>query len=184
MGTVNNIIADLQVIANDARTSFGGLSAAQINWKPNPDSWSVGQCLEHLIKTDREFFPELDKIAAGTRRNSFWENWSPLTGWAGSFLIKSLKSDERKFKVPTPRIAPPSSVAPDIVAQYAQHLQQVTTKIKAGEKADLSKTVVTSPFMKLMTYTLADGYTVIVEHARRHLRQAKRVMATEGFPQQ
>lgn len=182
METVNNIIADLQAVANDARASFGGLSAAQINWKPNAESWSVGQCLEHLIKTDREFFPELDKLAAGTRRNTLWESWSPLTGLAGGFLIKSLKSDERKFKVPTPRIAPPSQIAPDIVRQYAQHIEQVSAKIAAAQTADLQKTVVTSPFMKLMTYTLADGYTVIVEHARRHLRQAQRVTQVAEFP--
>lgn len=183
METVTKIIADLQGLAADARAAFEDLNAAQLNWKQNPESWSVGQCLEHLIKTDREFFPELDKLAAGARRNSFWENWSPLTGWAGGFLIKSLKSDERKFKVPTPRIAPPSSVAPDIVTQYVKHLEQVTAKISATQKADLRQTVVTSPFMKLMTYTLGDGYAVIVEHARRHLRQAGRVMQAEGFPQ-
>jgi hypothetical protein len=33
-----------------------------------------------------------------------------------------------------------------------------------------------------MTYTLDDAYTVLVEHSKRHIRQAKRVMEAEGFP--
>src|SRR6476646_1162397 len=36
--------------AADARaaTLLNGLGPAQLNWKPNPRTWSVGQCLEHL----------------------------------------------------------------------------------------------------------------------------------------
>jgi hypothetical protein len=41
---------------------------------------------------------------------------------------------------------------------------------------------VSSPFLAVMTYTLDDAYTVLVEHSKRHIRQAKRVMEAEGFP--
>ncbi len=44
------------------------------------------------------------------------------------------------------------------------------------------KTIITSPFLKVMTYKLADGFRVVVEHERRHFRQAERVLQTEGFP--
>ena len=47
---------------------------------------------------------------------------------------------------------------------------------------DRKKTVVTSPFLVIFTYTLDDAYTVLVEHSKRHIRQAKRVMEADGFP--
>jgi uncharacterized damage-inducible protein DinB len=179
---MKEVLANLQAVTADAQTSFGNLSAAQINWKPNAESWSVGQCLEHLIKTNELFFPEFDRIAAGARQNSFWENWSPLSGFLGGFLIKSLQSDEKKFKAPSPAIVPPSNIAADIVAQFARHQDAAAEKIRAMEKVDITKVKVTSPLMKLMTYTLSDALTIIIAHEQRHIRQAKRVMETEGFP--
>jgi hypothetical protein len=178
---MNEYIVELQTIAENAHKEFGRLSAEQLNWRPNAESWSVGQCFEHLIKTNELFFDELDKIAAGTRKNSFWENWSPFTSLGGKFLIKSLKSDQRKFKAPTPKIVPPSNVDPGIIEAFGRHQAELIRKINGTVNADRRKVVVTSPFVAVMTYSLADGLTVIVEHEKRHFRQAERVRAADGF---
>lgn len=179
---MSEIISELEKISEDAQKTFGALSAQQINWKPSAESWSIGQCFEHLIKTNELFYGELDQIAAGTRRNSFWENWSPLTSFGGKFLINSLKKDERKLKAPTPKIVPPSDVDAQIIEKFAAHQAELIEKIKKCAAADWQKTVITSPFMALMTYKLTDGFTVVVEHERRHFRQAERVRQTNGFP--
>jgi uncharacterized damage-inducible protein DinB len=179
---MNEVISELEKIAENTQAAFGGFSAEQINWRPSAEGWSVGQCFEHLIKTNELFYDELEKIAAGTRRNSFWENWSPFSGLGGRFLIGSLKKDERKFKAPSQKIVPPSAVDAAIIEKFAAHQAELIEKIKRCEKADWQKTVITSPFAKLMTYRLADGLTVVVEHERRHFRQAERVTKAENFP--
>jgi hypothetical protein len=180
---MNEMISELEKISADAQNSFGGLTARQINWRPSAESWSVGQCFEHLIKTNELFYDDLDKIADGARRNSFWENWSPLTSFGGKFLINSLKKDERKFKAPSQRIVPPSEIDPHIIEIFAAHQAELIGKIRRLESADWQKTIVTSPFVKFMTYKLSDGFQIIVEHEKRHFRQAERVTKTEGFPQ-
>ncbi len=179
---MNEIIPELEKIAADVQTTFGSFSAQQINWRPDAEGWSVGQCFEHLIKTNELFYGELEKITRGTRQNSFWENWSPLSSFGGKFLIKSLRSDKKKFKVPTQRIAPPSTVDAKIIEKFAAHQAELVEKIKRTESADWQKTIITSPFLKLMTYRLSDGFQVVVEHEKRHFRQAERVTQTSGFP--
>jgi hypothetical protein len=179
---LKNLTSELQKISREAREKFGNLSPAQINWRPSAEGWSVGQCFEHLIKTNKLFYDELDKIAAGTRRNSFWESWSPLTGFGGRFLIKSLKSDARKFKAPTQKIVPPSEIRADIIEEFSAHQTEIIEKIERTANVDWRKTVITSPFLKLMTYSFADGVEVVVEHEKRHFRQAERVTQAEGFP--
>jgi hypothetical protein len=178
----NRLLSELDGIAATARKTFGAFSAEQINWKPSAESWSVGQCFEHLIKTNELFYDELEKIARGARRNSFLENWSPLSGVFANLLIGSLKKDERKFKAPSPKIVPPSDIDAAIIEKFAAHQAELIEKIKECEAADWRKTVITSPFMKLMTYRLADGFTVVVEHEKRHFRQAERVANLENFP--
>lgn len=181
-GETDRLISELEQISEDARKAFGGLSAEQVNWKFSAESWSVGQCFDHLIKSNRELFPALDKIGKGEWKNSFLENYSPLTGFFGNLLVNSLKKDERKFKAPIQAIVPPSHVEADVIEKFATHQRAVIEKIRLTEKADWRKTVVTSPFMRLMTYRLADGYRIIVEHERRHFRQAERVSKAENFP--
>ena len=179
---LDTLTSELQKIAEDSKATFGNLSAEQINWKPSAEGWSVGQCFEHLIKTNSLFFPELEKIEMGMRKNSFLENYSPLSSFFGNLLVKSLQKDERKFKAPSPAIVPPSEIEADIIEQFSTHQTEVIDKIKQTENANWQKTIITSPFMKLMTYKLEDGFRIVVEHERRHFRQAERVLKTEGFP--
>jgi hypothetical protein len=179
---VSKLVSELEKISAGAQETFGSLSAEQINWKPDANGWSVGQCFEHLIKSNELFYPELEKIAAGTRVNSFLESYSPLSSLFGNLLINSLQKDARKFKAPTREIVPPSEIDANIVEIFAAHQSELIGKIKRTGAADWRKTKVTSPFMKLITYKLSDGYQVIVEHEKRHVRQAERVLRAEPFP--
>src|SRR4051794_16012592 len=175
MNTVENVNTQFEAVSADVRATFGLLTSEQLNWKPLPEAWSVAQCLDHLIKSNEEFFPEFDKVAAGTRKNSLWESYSPLTGFAGKFLVNVLQKDDKRVKT-NQRMTPPSSVAGDIVELFLDHQKRLTGKVESIKDADWDEIVVTSPFMKLMTYRLSSGLQAIVEHEKRHVRQAKRVM--------
>ncbi len=177
-----NLIPELQIISEDSKSVFGELSAEQINWKPSETGWSVGQCFEHLIKSNELFFDKLDEIADGKHKHSFLESFSPLSGFFGNLLINSLKKDSRKCKAPTQKIVPPSEIDAEIIEKFAAHQTELIGKIKLTEAADWNKIKITSPFMPLMTYKLVDGFQAIVEHEKRHFRQAERVMQTNDFP--
>lgn len=179
---INSIVSDLQRTADDASETFGALTADQLNWKPGEKSWSIAQCLDHLILTNEQFYPEFEKLATGTRKNTFWQNNSPLTGFFGRFLIKAVTEDSKKAKAPSKSIVPPSDLPADIVTKFQTNISEVCDKVTACADADRKKVVVSSPFLSLMTYTMDDAYTVLVEHTKRHIRQAKRVMQADGFP--
>jgi len=179
---IAGITKDLSEVAADAHEHFGPLSAEQLNWKPAEESWSVAQCLDHLIRTNHEFDAEFERFKAGGRENSFWENYSPFTGWFGRFLINASKNDSKKIKAPSKRIVPPSNIDADIVERFVDDFAAINLKIEACAGLDREKTVLTSPFLKVMTYKLDDAFTLLVEHTRRHIRQAKRVTDAAGFP--
>ena len=62
---IETIGLELSNVATDSKTIFGSLSAAQLNWKPAPKSWSVAQCFDHLITTHSLYFPEFERLANG-----------------------------------------------------------------------------------------------------------------------
>jgi hypothetical protein len=179
---IEQVISDMSGISDDVKKSFGALSESQLNWNPAETSWSIGQCLDHLIRTNDAFRPEFEKLVSRSRKNSFIENWSPFSGFFGRFLIKAVSDDAKKAKAPSKKIVPPSDISGDIVEQFEKNVSDMNSYVAACSEIDREKTVVTSPFLAIMTYKLDDAYTVLVEHTKRHVRQAKRVIEAEQFP--
>jgi hypothetical protein len=69
-----------------AQALAAGLTEQQLNWQPEPGSWSVGQCLEHLSITNEAY---LTSISAALREkpDSPVEQITP--GWFGRWFIHS-----------------------------------------------------------------------------------------------
>jgi hypothetical protein len=179
---IKEITSEMSQVTADARAAFGAMTAEQLNWKPAENGWSIGQCFDHIIRTNEQFYPEFNKLSTGTRQNSFWENWSPISGWAGRFLIDAVSIDSKKAKAPSKSIVPPSDIEAGIIDRFGKHVAEVNSKIESCAAADRLKTIVTSPFLSIFTYCLEDAYTVLVEHTKRHFRQAMRVTQADGFP--
>ena len=115
---------------------------------------------------------------------SFWERYSPLSGFFGRFLIGSLSPDNLK-KVRTTSRAQPSSSQIDgrIIERFSEHQQQLVEHLqRLPIEIEPKKLVITSPLIGLVTYNLDDCFTILVVHGQRHFDQAKRVMAADGFP--
>ena len=180
---IEGLVAGLQTLAADAGRVFGGLSPAQLNWKPSPERWSVGQCFDHLIVTNRTFFPSMEKIAAGEYRSSLWGRVSPLSGFFGRFILKAL-DPEKGRRTKAPRVFEPakSDVAADVIEQFTAHQEELSARMRSTAGTDLRGLKVTSPVSPVATYSLRDAYRIVVAHERKHFEQARRVTQAAGFP--
>lgn len=180
---VHAVSSDLSQIGADAEESFGHLSEPQLNWKPSATSWSVAQCLDHLIQTQRHYLPLFERLAAGDTTRSLWERISPFSGFLGRLMIQTVHPETQK-KVKTFGKAVPSASEFDgrIVERFVAHQAELAEHVGAlPDDLDLS-TIITSPLLGLVTYSLSDGFSILVFHGQRHLDQARRVTETEGFP--
>jgi len=182
-GETDGLVAELEAVAEDASKVFGNLSAAQLNWKPSAEQWSVGQCFDHLIVTNRCFFPDIERVAAGKYKSSLWGRVSPLSGFFGRFILKAL-DPEKGRKTKAPRVFEPatSDVAADVIERFAAHQEELSALMRATAGADLRGLKVTSPVSPVATYSLLDAYRIVVAHERKHFEQARRVTQTAGFP--
>lgn len=180
----DQVTTDLRATAHDVKTAFGGLSAAQLNWKPAEKSWSVAQCLDHLITTHELYFPLFEKLKTGDAKPNFWEKNSPLSRFFGKFLINGLNPTNLKKMKTTGKAQPSSSeIAAEIVVKYVDHQTRLADAVSSvAPSIDPEKTIITSPLLAAITYSLEDCYTILVYHGQRHFGQAKRVTQTEGFP--
>jgi len=176
------VIAAANNVAAEAKSAFGNLTAAQLNWKPSPERWSVAQCFDHLLTSNKGYPPIIDSVLAG-RKRAFWESMPLLPGLGGKLLIKSLDpASTRKMKAPKPFQPAQSDIAATVIDDFVEQQSKIVEKMKATQHLDLEKIVITSPALAVITYTLMDAYRIIVVHEARHLQQAKRVTEEATFP--
>lgn len=44
---------------------FGSLYPEQLNWKPNSQTWSIAQNMEHLMVVNETYYPVLEQLKSG-----------------------------------------------------------------------------------------------------------------------
>jgi DinB family protein len=183
MSDLDTVIQDAKQIAEDVRASFGGLSTAQLNWKPSSERWSIAQCFDHLITSNKGYLPIMASVRGGKKQNTFWERLPVLPGLAGKLLLKSLDpASARKLKAPKNFQPAQSDISELIIDDFVAQQEQIVEGMKSTSHLDLEKIVITSPALSFVAYSLMDAYRVIVTHEKRHFQQAQRVAAQSGFP--
>jgi hypothetical protein len=183
-GELTGLVEELGAVTAEARKVFGGLSHAQLNWKPSQERWSVGQCFDHLIQTNRCFFPEMERVANGSFKSSLWARVSPFSGLIGRLILGSLDPVKgRKTKAARVFLPASSDIAPDVIEKFEGHQTELAERMRATADRDLRRTIVTSPVTAVATYSLLDAYRIVVAHERKHFEQARRVTEETGFPE-
>ena len=180
---LSNLIGQLESNSAETRQKFAGLTAEQLNWKPSAESWSVGQCFDHLFVSHHGMLAKFESMAGGNHKATVFERLPLLPKFFGNFLVKAVRPESAK-KVKNPKIFDPaeSDVSLDVVEKFLEDQDRIAAVMKASGNIDLEKTIMTSPVASFITYSMLDGYRVVAYHGKRHLLQAERVMQTEGFP--
>lgn len=112
----------------------------------------------------------------------FWEKYSPFTKILGNIMKDQLQEQvKRKMKAPK-KIQPASKATLEIIEQYHRSIDQFLAYISKCDTIDIDKTIITSPLVSMITYSLRDALKFLVTHEHRHINQAIRVKRNSDFP--
>src|SRR5690242_20184202 len=79
------LIAELETSDRRAESVSDGLNAVQLNWRPRPGAWSVGQCLEHLRVANEVY---LRAISAALENGRLGRVGEVRLGWFSRWFIR------------------------------------------------------------------------------------------------
>lgn len=166
-----------------ANIHFSHLSFEQFNWKLSKEKWSIAECLQHLLIADRCYFNDLMEIGNGSYQMTTWEKYSPLTSLLGKLLKEQMKEKVKK-KLVTHKLLTPtsSSYSLALLNEYNDNLSKFIDLVGSCKNTDLDKTVINSPTITWITYSLRDAIEFLFEHEHRHINQAINIMKSNGFP--
>ena len=179
------LIEETDANEREARAIVDGLDDRQANWQPDEGrGWSVVQCLDHLARMN-PFYVEavLPRVRAAAKHpvGSF-EGLRPT--WIGAKFVASLEPPvTRRFKAPNARVVPAAQMpVADAVASYLHSHTRYRELVSLSAGFDPNRVSVPNPFLKWVWMRVSTILLVIPAHDRRHLWQARNVLAHPDFP--
>jgi hypothetical protein len=166
----------LDAAERDARALVEGLTEAAGAWRPEPGSWSVAECLDHLATANRVYLRAMEPPAAQALSTGRARRRPAHPGMIGRWFVHFLEPPvKRKSKAPRtirPRTAPPLD---DAMKLFLSSQGEVRRFLRTYAGIDLAGVRFPNPFVRGVRFSLATGIHVIPAHERRHLWQAWRV---------
>ena len=170
--------------ANIAKASntFSHLSEIQFNWKLNPESWSVGECISHIVNSNSLYLTKIENILNSFPTGSE-KDFPYKQSFFGKLIAKGVDpvyvKKSKTFKVFFPDA---SEIHKDIIDEYVKSSKKFIELAGRMRNLDLKRIKLSSPVNKLIRLNLGDSLIIIPKHDERHLNQAERVMSQKEFP--
>jgi len=175
----------LDTMARDTLATFGSLDARQLNWRPDATRWSVAQCFEHVLTANRLMFAAADAALDETQPRTIWQRLPITPGLFGRMLVRSQAPDTTRKFTAAPQAQPATSdIAADIISRIVEQHRNAIAWVDRVDEGRAARTIMTSPFIRVITYSVLDGLRLMVAHDHRHFRQAQHVTQSSGFPQE
>ena len=171
------LIDELESMDRRATALARGLSAAQLNWTVTEGSWSVGQCLQHLLSANEVYLPPITDSLENQPRSSI-QDITP--GWFGRWFIRNYiaPSAQTKHARAPKKIAPVlSRVEPAILERFLKGNRDMRELVARASGYDVNRLRFRNPFIPLIRFTVGTGFEITSKHEDRHLLQAERVVA-------
>ena len=144
-------------------------SDVQLAWKPDPGTWNILECLQHLNTVDGLYFPKIEEVLQHAVRGYGSVAFKP--SFFGRTFIRYV-SPESTRKVKTLRLFEPPAALTDtaVVAQFIDHQSTFVRLLQEADGVDLNRNKFSSPATRLIRFSVGEGLTMLCAHQRRHLQ--------------
>jgi DinB superfamily len=152
------------------------LTPQQLNWKPGPDLWSVGQCLEHLCVASDVYLPAISNALAN-RQLGVTQEITP--GWFGRWFIRNYiepSPQTRRASAPK-KTTPGTQIDATILQRFLTSNDRAREVTRQAAPYDVNRIRFRNPFIPGLRFTVGTGLEILSRHQRRHLLQAERIQA-------
>ncbi|WP_426493030.1 DinB family protein [Hymenobacter sp. 102] len=172
------LAADVERVREITNRRFRPLTDDQLNRGPGPGKWSVGQCLEHLNIVGGLYLPVISrKVKAAKERGSAPAD-TVAHGFFGRKMTEAMRAPATEKPIKSPQqYAPSGSRLPRTVIEvFSRQLDELSNLIEQARRVNANAVRIPNPIIPLLIPRLTDVLELLVEHIKRHIGQAERVL--------
>jgi hypothetical protein len=173
---LSKILNDLEANEAAVDTVMAGLDEVQLNWQPSPDSWSIVQCLDHMARSNHDYFGGAVR-AVRAMKSAGGSGSAPIETTLLERLFLWIVEPPAKLRAKSPESAlPPVSVDPaQVRAALLKIHGEMRVFIHEAGGLDLNRITFPNPFFHPMPLRVGTALLVVPAHERRHIWQANNV---------
>lgn len=154
---------------------FKQLPLEKLNWKNDPNTWSILECLEHLNLYGDFYLPEIE----GRIRSS--HTTAALlfkSGMLGNYFAESMLPKEKLNKMKTFKDKNPVGSKLDIshIDRFMEQQRKTLDLLDQAHSINLNKTKTAISISTWIKLKLGDTFRVLIYHNDRHIVQANKVL--------
>jgi len=173
----NNWHSEIETSTYQFKIKFGSISQTELNWKPNTESWSIGQVIEHLIKTNNSYFAIPKLIKSDEFKPSILTKIGFIPKLFGNLILKSVDPNNKR-KVKTMKVfdSVESNINVNIFEAFLKSQKGLHNLIDENREFIDARTVIPSPVNKHIIYHFDTVIDILINHQKRHFKQASNVL--------
>ena len=174
---LQSVVEELEQATGRLRALAAATPEAAWTVRPDPDRWSIGECVAHLNLTSEAFLPLLRAALASAParrgdRDGLRLRRDPL-GW----LLWRTMGPPVRIPVRTSAAFVPQgdTPAPTLIATFERGQRELIACVHAADGRDLEAVRIPSPFNPRVRYNLYSALSILPRHQHRLLWQAEQV---------
>ncbi len=182
--TRESVVRELKESEESAAQLILGVSSVQGNWQPmEGKSWSIWQCLEHLVLTNQLYTAALKEAVTKNDKGGESPTKEISPGWFGRWFLSQLEPPVR-VRVKTRAKAKPvaSGDLEDVQSKFVNSHEEAREVLKYWECVDFNRIKYRNPYASWLRFSVGTGLLILNAHDRRHLWQAQKVKEAPGYP--
>ena len=162
----------------DAADLVNGLSEEAFNWRPGTGQWSIEECMAHLTMVGNVEIGHIEKAVDDGRARGLTGS-GPFEYPALERLILRESEPPVRHATDTPKRFHPAHNQPlTAVMPTFFHVQRMfLLQLERADGLNLRKVKVVTPISRFLKVSLGTMFAQAAAHERRHLAQARRVLA-------
>jgi len=181
---IETLKKDTQSIIQTVRNEFNALTIDQQIWKPNPEKWSIAECLEHLNIYGRYYLPI---ITTNIEKANNQAEATYSSGLLGNYFVNAMlpKAGNVVNKMKTPTAYNPTKSKmenKDYLNDFLEQQETLLNLLEQSKKVNLQNTKIPISLSKWVKIKLGDTFRFIIAHNQRHILQAQKLTKQEHFP--
>lgn len=162
-----------------------GLGDTQVNWRPAAESWSIGQCVDHVTTTNAAILPRIQEAMVRGRRGNRTGDGPFRYGFMGRYFLDALAPPPKRRLRAVPRYRPAAEHSASVLAaNFARVQDALIHVVEQSEGLDLARIRARSPAVWFLVLPVGIWFASMAAHEARHLAQARSVREATGFPAQ
>ena len=168
----------LDAVSQKAISVVNDVSLERLKQRPQPDRWSIAECIAHLSLSSQAEIEEIDDVIAQSPPQKISIEKEFKMDLLGRFLKWSLEPPPMFFsKIKTTKDFQPINVEPldRVLPTFLNLQEELKTRADRGNNLPLDRIKVVSPFNRKVKYNLFSFFHILLAHERRHLWQAEKV---------